>query len=49
MNSPVLFNQLEEDGVRYGITVDQDRAVKLAIALIRRGDWEEPARGCGYE
>ncbi len=44
-----LFNQLEEDGVRYGITADQDKAVKLAIALIPRGDWKEPVRGCGYE
>jgi hypothetical protein len=44
-----LFNQLEEDGVRYGITVDQDKAVKLAIGLIPSGDWEEPVKGCGYE
>jgi hypothetical protein len=44
-----LFNQLEEDGVKYGITVDQDKAVKLAIDLIPSGDWEEPVKGCGYE
>jgi hypothetical protein len=44
-----LFNQLEEDGVIYGITVDQDKAVKLAIALIPGGDWEEPVKGCGCE
>jgi hypothetical protein len=44
-----LFNQLEEDGVRYGITVDQDKAVKSAMALIPRGDWKEPVKGCGYE
>jgi hypothetical protein len=44
-----LINQLEEDGVRYGITADQDKAVKLAIALIPSGDWEEPVQGCGYE
>jgi hypothetical protein len=44
-----LFNQLEADGVIYGITVDQDRAVKSAIALIPSGDWKEPAKGCGYE
>ena len=44
-----LFNQLEEDGVRYGITADQDKAVQLAIALIPDGDWEEPVRGCGHE
>jgi hypothetical protein len=44
-----LFNQLEEDGVKYGITADQDKAVKSAMALIRSGDWKEPVRGCGYE
>jgi hypothetical protein len=44
-----LFNQLEEDGVRYGITADQDKAVKSVIALIPSGDWKEPVRGCGYE
>jgi hypothetical protein len=44
-----LFNQLEEDGVRYAITADQDKAVKSAIALIPSGDWEEAVRGCGYE
>ncbi len=44
-----LFNQLEEDGVRYGVTVDQDKAVKSAIVLIPSGDWKEPVKGCGYE
>jgi hypothetical protein len=44
-----LFNQLEEDGVKYGITVDQDKGVKLAIGLIPGGDWKEPVKGCGYE
>jgi hypothetical protein len=44
-----LFNQLEEDGVIYGITVDQDKAVKSAIAMIPRGAWKEPVKGCGYE
>lgn len=44
-----LFNQLEEDGVKYGITVDQDKAVKLAIGLISSGGWKEPVKGCGYE
>ena len=44
-----LFNQLEEDGVKYGITADQDKAVKSAIALIPSGDWKEPVKGCGYE
>jgi len=44
-----LFSQLEEDGVRYAITADQDKAVKSAIALIPSGDWKEPVRGCGYE
>jgi hypothetical protein len=44
-----LFNQLEEDGVKYGVTADQDKAVKSAIALIPRRDWKEPVKGCGYE
>ena len=44
-----LLNQLEEDGVKYGVTVDQDKAVKLAIGLIPDGDWKEPERGCGHE
>ncbi|RPJ09954.1 MAG: IS1380 family transposase [Deltaproteobacteria bacterium] len=44
-----VFNQLEEDGVRYAITADQDKAVKALIALIGEGEWEEPVRGCGYE
>ena len=44
-----LFNQLEEDGVKYAITADQDKAVKAVIALIREEEWKEPVRGCGYE
>ena len=44
-----LFNQLEEDGVKYGITADQDKAVKALIGLIKEGEWKEPVRGCGYE
>jgi hypothetical protein len=44
-----LFNQLEEDGVKYGITVDQDQAVKKVIGMIGQGQWKEPVRGCGYE
>ncbi len=44
-----LLNQLEEDGVKYGVTADQDKAVKSVIALIRSGDWKEPVKGCGYE
>src|SRR5512143_998620 len=44
-----LLNQLEEDGVKYGVTVDQDKAVKSAIGLIPDGDWKEPERGCAHE
>ena len=44
-----LFNQLEEDGVRYAITVDQDKVVRGVIGLIRAGQWEGPVKGCGYE
>jgi len=44
-----LFNQLEEDGVKYAITVDQDKAVKPLIKSIATEEWKEPVRGCGYE
>ena len=44
-----LFNQLEEDGVKYAITADQDQAVKKAIALMDPKGWKEPVVGCGYE
>jgi len=44
-----LFNQLEEDGVRYAITADQDKAVQKVIGLIDPKGWKEPVRGCGYE
>jgi hypothetical protein len=44
-----LFNQLEEDGVKYGVTADQDTAVKKVIGMIGRGEWKEPVKGCGYE
>ncbi len=44
-----LFNQLEEDGVKYAITADQDKAVKVLIGLIGEAGWREPVRGCGYE
>jgi len=44
-----LFNQLEEDGVKYGITADQDIAVKKVIGRIGQEEWKEPVRGCGYE
>jgi hypothetical protein len=44
-----LFNQLEEDGVKYGVTADQDKAVKKVIGMIGQEEWKEPVRGCGYE
>jgi hypothetical protein len=44
-----LFNQLEEDGVTYGITADQDKAVKTVTGWIKADQWKEPVRGCGYE
>ncbi len=44
-----LFNQLEEDGVKYAITADQDKAVKQVIGLMGQEEWKEPVRGCGYE
>jgi hypothetical protein len=44
-----LINQLEGDGVKYAITVGQDKAVKSVINLIPSGEWKEPVKGCGYE
>ena len=44
-----LFNQLEEDGVKYGVTADQDKAVKKVIGLMGEEEWREPVKGCGYE
>jgi hypothetical protein len=44
-----LFNQLERDGVKYAITVDQDKAVKGVIVSMKDAQWKEPVRGCGYE
>jgi hypothetical protein len=44
-----LFNQLEEDGVKYAITADQDKAVKKVIGMIGREEWKELVGGCGYE
>ena len=44
-----LLNQLEEDGVKYAITADQDQAVKKVIALMDPKGWKEPVVGCGYE
>jgi hypothetical protein len=44
-----LLNQLEEDGVKYGVTADQDKAVKKVIGMIGQEEWKEPVRGCGYE
>jgi hypothetical protein len=41
-----LFNQLEEDGMRYAITADQDKAVKPAIVLIPTLPFDE--RGCRW-
>jgi hypothetical protein len=44
-----LFNRLEEDGVKYAMTADQDKAVKALIASLKAEQWKEPVRGCGYE
>lgn len=44
-----LINTLEEDGVKWTITADQDSAVKLVIAIIPEDKWYEPVKGCGYE
>jgi hypothetical protein len=44
-----LLNQLGENGVKYAITSDQDKAVKALIAWIWEEGWKEPVMGCGYE
>jgi hypothetical protein len=44
-----LINELEEDGICWAITGDQDRAVKEAIGNIPPADWEEPRVARGYE
>lgn len=44
-----LINQLEEDGVKWGITAAHDKAVKALINSIEETMWYEPERGCGYE
>jgi hypothetical protein len=44
-----LINLLEDDFVRFGITADQDSAVKAVIKSIPQEDWKEPISGCGYQ
>lgn len=44
-----LINALEDDGVCWAITADQDAAVKAAIQAIPEADWREPEPGCGFE
>lgn len=44
-----LFNDLEEDGVFWAITADQDAAVKRLIESIGPEEWQEPMAGCDYE
>jgi hypothetical protein len=44
-----LINDLETDGVKWGITADLDRSVKALIAEIPEGSWREPVKDCGYE
>ncbi len=44
-----LINQLEEDGVEWTITADQDAAVRKAIASIPEAEWQEAFPGAGYE
>lgn len=44
-----LINELEEDGVKWTITADQDSAVKLLIAMLPEDKWYEPLKECGYE
>ena len=40
-----LINELEADQVRWAITADQDVAVKVVIAGLPPGAWQEPEPG----
>lgn len=44
-----VINDLETDGVLWGITADQDVAVKAIIRDIPEDSWQDPRPGCGYE
>jgi hypothetical protein len=44
-----LINELEEDGVLWSITADQDTAVQKAIKDIPEDAWQKPYPGCEYE
>lgn len=44
-----LINNLQEDGVKYGITASQDVSVKKAIKEIPESDWKEPHKGCDFQ
>jgi hypothetical protein len=44
-----LINALEDDGVVWAITADQDVAVKAVIHGIPEEEWKEPEKGCGYK
>src|SRR3989304_182725 len=43
-----LINALEDDGVTWAITADQDVAVNAAIQALPEAAWMEPVVGCGY-
>jgi len=44
-----VINNLETDSVLWGITADQDAAVKTIIRDMPEDRWQEPRPGCGYE
>jgi hypothetical protein len=44
-----LINELEEDGVLWTITADQDVAVQKLIKSIPESAWQRPYPGCDYE
>lgn len=44
-----LINEWEADAVVWGVTADQDSAVKAVIRGIGEGQWQEPLAGCGYQ
>ena len=44
-----LINELEEDGVFWTITADQDPAVSRLIRELPEEAWQQPYPGCDYE
>jgi hypothetical protein len=44
-----LFNYVNGQGAKYGVTVDQDAAIKLAIRNIATGGWKALGKEAGFD